>query len=253
MSEHIKKVLAAVDCSAAAAAVLSTAVALGRVLDAEAVALHVSEDGERTAASTARRLGVAYLDDRGDPFDRIVARAAPDDVVAVVVGARALTGGHLGHLASRLADALDKPVVVVPPDAAGVGVVRRVLVAMEGTPGRARAVKAAVEVAAGGGLDLFVVHVDDEDHIPSFSDQVAHETEAYADSFLARFAPGAGKAKLELRVGRPADQVLKACDELGVDLVAVGWPHSSDPARGAVAREIVDRSRVPVLLVALAE
>ena len=254
MSERAKKVLAAIDSSAAAAPVLSTAVALGRVLDADALALHVVEDGERTPASTARRLRVPYVAADGDPFTRITEMASQSDVVAVTVGARArMTGGHLGHLARRLADALDKPVVVVPPQVAGSGDLRRVVVAMEGTPARARTLRAAIDVASAADLELIVVHVDDEDSIPSFSDQVAHETETYADSFLARFAPGAGRARLELRVGRPSEEVLRACDELSADLVAVGWPHATDPTRGAVARAIIDRSRVPVLLVALAD
>jgi nucleotide-binding universal stress UspA family protein len=94
--------------------------------------------------------------------------------------------------------------------------------------------------------------VDDEDSMPRFSDQVQHETTEYANEFLARYAPGAPEARLQLRIGDPADEILAAVDELDVDLLAIGWPHSDDPTRGAVARELLDRTRVPVLLVALA-
>ena len=38
----------------------------------------------------------------------------------------------------------------------------------------------------------------------------------------------------------------------GAELVAVGWRQTDDPSRGAVARKIIDRSPVPVLLVAVA-
>ncbi len=94
-----------------------------------------------------------------------------------------------------------------------------------------------------------VVHVDDEQSIPSFSDQEAHETWAYAEEFLARYLPGAGPARLELRVGDPADEIINLAQQGPVDLLALGWPR--DPARGAVARRVLRRSHVPVLLVAV--
>ncbi len=122
----------------------------------------------------------------------------------------------------------------------------RVLVALEGTPRNARRLKRTIEVAQGAGLELVVVHVDDETSIPSFSDQVQHETEAYAHEFLARFAPGSHAARLELRIGAPADEILTAADASSPDLLAIGWPQSNDPARGVVAREVLDRSHRPV-------
>jgi nucleotide-binding universal stress UspA family protein len=58
---------------------------------------------------------------------------------------------------------------------------------------------------------------------------------------------GAPQMRLELRVGDPASEVLDAIDSAGAELVAVGWPQ--DSSRGAVARRIVDRSPVPVLMI----
>ena len=123
---------------------------------------------------------------------------------------------------------------------------------MEGTPDKARSTKRTIEVAARAGLELIVVHVDDESSIPRFSDQVQHETDAYAREFLARYCRGAPEARLELRIGLPADEILAAVDKVAPDIIAIGWPHSSEPGRGAVAREILDRSHTPVLLVAVA-
>jgi nucleotide-binding universal stress UspA family protein len=143
----------------------------------------------------------------------------------------------------------DKPVVVVPPDAHPPDRLRRVLVAMEGTPGKARALQRTMELSTDAGLEIVVVHVDEE--VPSFTDQVQHETEAYAQEFFARHVRGAPRARLELRIGVPAAEVLDAIEPLHAELVAVGWPHTPDPSRGVVAREILDRSPVPVLLVAV--
>ena len=248
----MSKILAALDSSAAARPVLAMAVALGEALDAAVEAVHVGADGDQTPVSVAGSLGVPYVALQGEPAAMISARAAQADVVAVVVGARRrVSGDHLGHLARGLADALDKPILVVPPEARWCEHLHTVVVAMEGTAHKARALKSAIDLAVGLELEIVVVHVDDEDTIPSFSDQVAYEAEAYAREFLARYLPNAPEARLELRIGAPADEVLKVSDELGADLVAVGWPHTIDPDRGTVAQQILDRSHVPVLLVAL--
>lgn len=95
------------------------------------------------------------------------------------------------------------------------------------------------------------MHVDDEGSIPSFSDQVQHETDAHGRGVLARNCPGATSARLESRVGVPADEIMATVESLDPALVAVGWPQSDDPSRGAVAREVLDRSRIPVLLIAV--
>jgi len=248
----MSKIVAAIDNSAAARPVLSMAVALGAVLGAEVDAIHVTGDTEQTANAVAASFDVRCTVLRGDPLQRIIERAASDDAVATVVGARRrVSGGHLGHVAREVADALEKPVLVVPPEAQPCERLHTILIAMEGTPAKARGIKAAIELASALDLELIVVHVDDEDSIPSFSDQVAHETEAYTDEFLARYLPGAPKARLELRVGVPADEIVGLSESVRADLLAVGWPHSRDRDRGAVAQAVVDRSHVPVLLVAV--
>ena len=248
----MRRIVAAIDSSAAAGPVLAYAVALGRALAADVEAVHVSDGGVQTPVAMAESHGLPYVTLEGEPSAMIVARAAVPDVVGVVVGARRrVNGGPLGHLARAVADAVDKPVLVVPPEAPPRDRFHTVLIAMEGTAGKARAISGAIDLALGVDLEIVVVHVDDEDSIPSFSDQVAYEAEAYATEFLARYLPNAPKARLELRLGSPASEVLTVSGEVGADLVAVGWPRHGGPGRGAVAKQILDRSHVPVLLVAL--
>ena len=122
---------------------------------------------------------------------------------------------------------------------------------MEGTPRNALDMLRTIELGAAADIELVVVHVEDEDSIPSFSDQVQYESEAYANEFLARYCAGAPQARLVLRIGIPVDEILAAADDVAPDMLAIGWPHSDDPTRGDVAREIVNRSRIPVLLVAV--
>jgi nucleotide-binding universal stress UspA family protein len=246
-------VIAAIDNSAAARPVLAAALALGDVLGAGVEAIHVTEDDGHTARASAKHLGVPFRRLPGDPLAQIVEQAAQPGVVAVAIGTRrGMTRHGVGHLALAVADGVHRPVLVVPPHAAPPARFRTALVAMEGTRDHAHAIKAAVDLAAATDLELVVVHVDDESSIPGFSDQLAHETDAYAAEFLARYVPGAPTARFEPRVGAPAEEIMATCAAVGADVIALGWPKSPDPSRGAVVREVLHRSSVPVLLVALA-
>lgn len=246
-------VIAAVDNSLAARPVLAMAAALAEVLGADVQALHVSEDDGQTARACAESLGIEFHRVKGDPLERICDAANGEKAVAVVIGARRRPAGrHVGHLARQVADAIDKPVLVVPPEAQPGAHLHNVVIAMEGTPKKARSLKAAVDVAAGADLDLTVVHVDDENSIPRFTDQVAYEAESYAQEFLARYLHGAPNAHLELRVGAPADEIIDVTESTDADVLAIGWPQSATGGHGAVAHELLDRSHIPVLLVAVA-
>lgn len=246
------KILAAIDNSLAAKPVLAMSAALAAVVGAEVEAIHVVEDEGQTARANAEAYEIPFRQLSGDPFQQIVQQSENEEVVAVVIGARGRRSGrHVGHLAREMADAVDKPILVVPPDAEPPEHLHTVVIAMEASPHKARSLKGAVDVAANADLELVVVHVDDEDSIPSFSDQVAHETDSYAEEFLARYLHGAPKARLELRIGVPADEIIAAADAAMADVLAIGWPQSRDEQRGAVAREVLDRSRIPVLLIAL--
>jgi nucleotide-binding universal stress UspA family protein len=244
-------IIAAIDNSPAARPVVLTAVALAPVFGTTVEAVHVAEDGCMTARACAEALGVPFQRLEGDAFTRLTEVMAEDWVAALVVGVRSLPNKRRsGHLAIALASTLDKPVVVVPPQAQPVAVIHSVLLGIEGTPSKARALKRVVTIATGADLRLTVVHVDDAASIPSFSDQTQHETEAYAREFLARHVSGAPDAELELRIGDPAEQILGLAETLAPEMIAVGWPHSADPTRGLVAKTVVDYSRVPVMLVA---
>jgi nucleotide-binding universal stress UspA family protein len=247
----VTRVIAAIDNSAASRPVLAMAHAVASALGGTLDVVHVSEDGDETARASTEAVGATLRTLSGDPIEQLALEVAEEDVVALVLGAR---GGlrvprPVGHLALTLADRTDKPVVVVPPGAQPPEHLHRVLVAMEGTPGKARALQRTIDLSTGAGLEIVVVHVDEE--VPSFTDQVQHETDAYAQEFIARHLLGASQARLELRIGVPAVEVLVAIESQKAELVAVGWPHTANPARGAVAREILERSPVPVLLVAV--
>jgi len=151
-------------------------------------------------------------------------------------------------VALALAGAITKPLVIVPPDAQPPPRIARVLIAMKGTTRSARELLGVIQIGAAADLDLVVVHVDSEDTIPAFSDQAQYDTQDYANEFLTRYCRGAPEARLVLRVGLPVDEILATADEVDPDMLVIGWPHSSDPNRAPIAREILTRSHVPVLV-----
>lgn len=249
----MSKVLAAIDDSAAARPVLAMSAALASVLGATVEAVHVSDGDGRTARGSADHLGIQYVAVPGDPLERLTELAAAPDVVAVTAGVHSRPRGRreAGHLALGLADRLDKPIVVVPPGYHPPDRLHRVLIAMKGEPRNAETLKRAVRLATAAGLELVVVHVDDEDSIPSFSDAIAHETEGYVREFLMRYCPGAPNASLELRLGVPTDEILGVVEQVTPQLLAIGWPQSPGPARGMVARDLLNRSPIPLLLLSV--
>jgi nucleotide-binding universal stress UspA family protein len=250
----MSKVIAAIDHSATSEAVVTMARALAEAMDASIEVVHVIEGDEESAHPLNLIAGSPVRQLSGDPVALLPLVAAEEDVVALVIGGGAHSGRHrpAGHLAMILAGLTDKPVVVVPPGSHPPEHLGTAIVAMEGTPGKARALQRSIEISTQAGLEIVVVHVDDEDSVPSFSDQVQHETEAYAKEFFARHLIDAPQTRLELRFGIPAVEILAAIEAAQAELVAVGWPRSEDPRRGVVAKEILERSPVAVLLVAIA-
>ena len=244
-------VLAAIDDSAAARPVLATARAIAALWYGEVEALHVGDDGGHTAGAAARAAGVNLRVEAGDVVTRVTHAAAHPDVAAVVIGARGRPGGSrpAGHVAVELITLCDKPVIVVPPEASCDGQLHHVLFGLEGTTPTSEVLGPTIELARERGFEVVVVHVDDEASIPLFSDQLQHETDAFASEFLARYGPAVEPSALELRIGEPAEQVLSACDETAADMVVLAWSCSLAPGRAGFVRRVLEQARIPVMLV----
>jgi nucleotide-binding universal stress UspA family protein len=243
-------VLAAIDNSGQARAVLAVARAVADALHLEVAAVHVTENGHETATASAAAAGVPLRILSGDPVRQLVAAASAAEVQVVVLGLRDHPAGPRpgGHTALAVAEGTDTPVVVVPPEVDVVVPITTVLVGVAGDPRETVALQRSVELARGTGLEVVVVHVDEE--VPQFTDQVQHEVDAYAGEFVARRGRELRGIRLELRVGVAVDEILAAVDAERPGLVAVGWPRAVPADHGDVAREILAHCRVPVLLVA---
>lgn len=248
----MKKVIAALDNSVAAAPVLAAATDLARLLGTEVEAVHVEDDGRRTPEAVAAAAGLPLRMLSGATVEALVGAAAAEEVVALVIGARRTPAGArpVGTTAFAVMRSLVKPLLVVPPDTVRGDDLRSVLVPLEGTVSTSLAPRSIMKLAHAAQLDVVVVHVRDEESLPAFTDQPQHETSAWGHEFLARYCPGGiGAVRLEVRVGVREQGILRAAEENDVDLIALGWSQELAANRAPVVRAVLERSRVPVLLI----
>jgi nucleotide-binding universal stress UspA family protein len=246
----MRKVIAAIDDTGAARAVLAAGCLVARLFDASLEALHVREDGARTAQVAAAAAGLELREITGSVVDAIVSEARAPEVAALALGARATPAGRrpAGHIALEVIALATKPVAVVPPEVWPQRGLERLLVPLDGTSATARAMEGVLDLACRCDLDIVILHVHDEESLPPFSDQPQHEAEAWVREFMARNCPAA-VARTELRVGVPAHEVLATAVETKADLIMLGWAQDLAPGRAAVVREVLERGQIPVLLV----
>jgi nucleotide-binding universal stress UspA family protein len=248
----MRHVLAALDRSPAAKPVLAAARALAALFDTEVTALHVRVDGADLPRSLTARAGVPLRIVDGDVAQKLIEAAEANDVAALVIGARGTPTDPrcLGATAVAVATTVAKPLVVVPPHADPHATYTRVLVPLEGNAVTSLAPRSLIELAAGAGLDVVVLHVLGLETMPAFTDQPQHEHTVWANEFLARHCPwGSGTARLETRLGRGEDLVPLVAHELSCDLIVLGWSQQFTAGRARVARATLERSSVPVMLV----
>jgi nucleotide-binding universal stress UspA family protein len=248
---EVTRVLAAIDNSLAAQPVLGLAGRLAELFGADVDAVHVRVDGDEVVQTAPAAAGIDVRTLSGPVVETLAREAEPDEVAAMVLGSRGMPHSRrrVGQTAFAVLESVNKPLVVVPPDAQPERL-ERVLVPLEGTVSTSLAPRRVIELAQEAHFDVVVLHVHDEDSLPAFTDQPQHETTAWADEFLARYCPwGVGDVRLEVRVGRPAEEVLQAVEQTGADLVALGWSRALAGGRGPIVRTILERGRIPVMLI----
>lgn len=244
-------ILAAIDNSGAALPVLRAAAAMARMREAEARAVHVREGKDNATAAIGLHVGLSVEVLDGDPVERIVEASANAEVDLVVIGARRHVAGlrTFGHVARAIMTRVRKPVLVVPPDSQPPGAERfqRILIPLEGTVDSADAVAEQLRVLTRAGAVITVVHVFHPGTVPRFWDQAGHAHQSWASEFLAHWCAQPA-AELFLRSGDVADAILEVATEEAIDLIVLGWSQNMTGDRARVVRDLVSRSKVPVLL-----
>lgn len=269
------KLLAAVDNSTAALPVVGTACAVAELFGAKVEVLHVGEGGDAGARSgddiaraAADAALVPYWRADGEPAERLLAAAADPDVFAIAVAARSLDRADapadapssaprgvwaVGGTTRALITGLMKPVVVVPPESDAPARIDRIVLPLDESRTTTDALTSTARALAASDAELVVLHVCAPDAAPRFSEQPQHETQSWSREFLSRYWPApARRARLELRMGEPADAVLDTMTRLAADLVVVAWGRSLDAGRAEIVRRVLGHEHVPVLLLAVA-
>jgi nucleotide-binding universal stress UspA family protein len=244
------KIIAAIDESSAASAVMGVARAFADRLGVDLVALHARSD-ERTAAPPhvariAARRGADLSVVTGDATATIIDAACADDVAATVIGARGETIGKLpaGHTALAVAVAAERPVVVTPP-AATTTDITRVLLPLEGPT--EQVADGLLTRLVDHGAQLVPLHVFMPSTVPAFWDQPHHAAPAWSSGFASRYAPP-GAEQLWLRSGDIAESLLDVIRGAAIDLVALQWSQKLTGRHAPVVRAMLAQSPVPVLL-----
>lgn len=251
------RVLAALSDSETGDAVLAVAQALAPRLGAQVEAVHIAERPDGDVAqemATRARVSMATVVTDAPPPAALASLLSDDDVVLMVLGARDEVSEDraAGHVALGVSAVAGKPVVLVPPLQPDViPALERLLVPLDGAAETTEAMRRAMKLFGGSDVEVVGLHVFQEDTVPRFWDKPEHEEAVWGDEFAARnvVAPG---ARLELRLGSPAEAVINLTDHESPGLIALAWSQQVAPGRAEVVSEVLRRCRVPVLLVPVA-
>ena len=248
----MSKVIAAVDDSPIALAVVGTGEAVATLFGSALEVVHVCEGNEDAVRASLISSGREVRLLSGPVTSAIAEAAAAADVAAVVLGAGGgRPGGPIvGSSAEQLITSVPIPVVVVPARASAPSRIRRILVPLDGMRTASDALRRTVGLSVQPDVRFIALHVHTQTSLPMFSDQPHHEVRAWSAEFLRRHAlPISATAPLRVRVGQAGDEVLSVAAQEGVDLIVLGWGQDLSAGRAAVVRSTLLRATVPVLLV----
>ena len=135
---------------------------------------------------------------------------------------------------------------------------RSILVAVENSPADRTILTHVRELASLTGAELLLVHVADGWAARHFDELKLRESEemradrAYLEEVRADLVTRGHKVEMRLAMGDPATELVKASEELGVDLIAMsthGHRFLGDLLHGSTADRVRHNVHVPVLLV----
>jgi nucleotide-binding universal stress UspA family protein len=241
--------LAALDTSPGAAAVLDTALRLGKLTGDTVEAVHVRDGPTESLEWLAAQAEVDLRLLEGPVETTLLAAVEEPGVDIAVFGARATTGGRrIGSNALHVLKSTDKPVAVVPPDVQHIDQpFRRLLVPLEGSEHSSSPIVDTLCPLVVADVELVVLHVFTAATVPPVLDRPNRDLAMWGSEFLARHCPNA--SRIELRSGSIAARVNDVCQAEHADLIVLSWSQDSSLGRAAVVRDVLAHSTVPVLLI----
>jgi nucleotide-binding universal stress UspA family protein/predicted phosphoribosyltransferase len=131
---------------------------------------------------------------------------------------------------------------------------RHVLVATDFNPASGRALERAVDLASAFGSRLTVMHVMSSVFLPDIPvvPELPREERDMLDRAMVAVKARCPLAQAVVREGEPAEEIARAAEELGADLIVLGSHARRGLAHavlGSVAERVLRDSKVPVLTV----
>lgn len=245
------RVVAFLDESPVAAAVMTTAKAVARLLDATVDPIRVTATLPPTAgpegAGEQGAGGIRLIP--GAPESALADELEAPDVAIGVIGSRSLTSKPeaIGHVATTLILNTSATLVVVPPGARPLSVDD--LVFLLPLDGEYETTNAAVPVASWLTArigEVLTLHVFDSSTVPMFITS-PHDQEVIASEFLARHS-GECSDRMHLRLGHAASEILDVAQEEDVGAIVLTWRQDLSPGRAQVIQRLLRESPVPIVL-----
>lgn len=238
-----RRVIAALGTDGSARVVVDAGVSLARLVRAEPVALLTGDRDATEAQAIAEGRRVPLEVAQGDPAGAVIDALRRPGTVA---GAIAAGGELLGEVAADVVNRAEVPVLVVP-GGARVTALRRLVVAMDGSCGMFSAAAHFAGTLRDASPEIVVVHVFDDQTTPSFLDRPARDLAVWEREFVERRSPWPA-ARLRWATGDAGAEIVEAARAEDADAIVIGWWQDPGASRAIAAREVLARSRVPVLL-----
>ena len=138
------------------------------------------------------------------------------------------------------------------------GRVRRIVVAYDGSESSARAVRFALGVSMGEGVEVWIVHATDPPRTvaePRTDEEQGSESDAIEQSLRAiqsAVNPAGNRVHVWIREGKAAGVILSAATEVDADMTVVGTRGLRGAGKillGSVSSEVLAHSGRPVTVV----
>jgi nucleotide-binding universal stress UspA family protein len=172
-----------------------------------------------------------------------------------------------GRTLAGVIGSTDRPVLAIRPEIQEsrltLSKISQVILPLDGSPGSAAAVNAALNLTHNFGGRLALIHVPlchkappgEPGSLagPRYLDAPHHERIAWDQEFMRRFGP-AERANSELidlhtSPGDPVQEILRIAENRAADLIAIAWRRNLDSGRAEIAKRLLAESNCPILFV----
>jgi nucleotide-binding universal stress UspA family protein len=211
------------------------------------------EDGDPALA------GLDVLRVGGRVAEEILAAAASYEAVVVALGLRSDERAGLGHVAEEVLVGARTMLLLARPGMRVITGLKKILVPLEGSPSSSEAMRLTDDAFCTRGREIVMLHAVTQ-HVPGepgsmpaprYVDQEHYDWMAWQEEFCMRFSqcPKGGRHRVCVRVGEPAEVIVREARDVGAELIAVSWKQDLSEGHARRLRRLLQDSPCPLLVV----